>query len=567
MVLNLGLFTMNVAELLARCLENEGVSYIFGLPGEEIIPLVDALNQTSIRFILTRSEEAAAFMADMYGRVTGRAGVCLATLGPGAINLLLGVADAHTDSSPLVAISAQVGLGRIYKETHQVVDLVSMFKPVTKWSDTLLTPGATPEMIRHAFSIAQAERPGAVYLALPQDVAALPVASDLQPLRPHPRPAEAPSPDQIHHAAKVLNSAKRPVILAGHGAARHQAQAALVRFAEKLRIPVATTFHGKGVFPDDHPLALGTMGFMVHDYVNFGFDQADVIICVGYELQEFAPVRINPRRDKQIIHLHRFGAVVDAYYNVTVDVVGDIPRALSALAAKVTPKPGLVATEHKIRCMLGEELARGRHDNSYPLKPQRLVTDIRTALGREDIVLVDSGAVKMWMARLFPTYRPNTCLVSNGLSTMGFAVSGALGVKLASPKHKVLAVTGDGGFLMNSQEIETALREKIPFVVLVWVDGSYGLIKWKMDLQLKRHSHVDFGNPDFVKYAESFGAKGYFIRAAAELLPALTAALAEDTVSVIACPVDYSENTRLTDRLGHLIHPADLICGEERKEE
>jgi acetolactate synthase-1/2/3 large subunit len=556
---------MNVAELLARCLENEGVSYIFGLPGEEIIPLVDALNQTSIRFILTRSEEAAAFMADMYGRVTGKAGVCLATLGPGAINLLLGVADAHTDSSPLVAISAQVGLGRIYKETHQVVDLVSMFKPVTKWSDTLLTPAATPEMIRHAFSIAQAERPGAVYLAIPQDVAAMPVASDLQPLRAHPRHAEAPSPDQIDHAARVLKSAKKPIILAGHGAARHQAQAALVHFAEKLQIPVATTFHGKGVFPDDHPLALGAMGFMVHDYVNFGFDQADIIICVGYELQEFAPARINPRGDKQIIHLHRFGAVVDTYYNVTVDVTGDIPKALDALAAKVSPKPGLVATEQKIRCLLQEELDHGRHDASYPVKPQRLVTDIRAALGREDFVLVDSGAVKMWMARLYPTYRPNTCLVSNGLSTMGFAVSGALGVKLAYPKHKVLAVTGDGGFLMNAQEMETALREKIPFVVLVWVDGSYGLIKWKMEMQLQRSSHVDFDNPDFVKFAESFGARGYFIRSAAELLPTLKKALAEDTVSVIACPVDYSENTKLTDKLGHLTEPADLKCEDNGK--
>ena len=247
---------------------------------------------------------------------------------------------------------------------------------------------------------------------------------------------------------------------------------------------MATTFHGKGVFPDDHPNALGAMGFMVHDYVNFGFDQADVIVSVGYELQEFPPARINPAGDKQIIHLHRFPAVVDAYYNVTVEVQGDISAALTALAARVSPKPGLVATERQIRCLLREELERGRQDASYPVKPQRLVADIRAALGREDVVLVDSGAVKMWMARLYPTYRPNTCLVSNGLSTMGFALPGALGVKLAVPGRRVLAVTGDGGFLMNSQEIETALREKIPFVILVWVDGSYGLIKWKMDMQL-----------------------------------------------------------------------------------
>jgi acetolactate synthase-1/2/3 large subunit len=537
---------------MARCLENEGVEYIFGLPGEEIIPLVDALDQSSIRFILVRSEQAAAFMADMYGRVTGRAGVCLATLGPGAINLLLGVADAQTDSAPLVALSAQVGLGRIYKETHQVVDLVSMFKPVTKWSDTLLTPSATPEMIRHAFNIAQTERPGAVYLAIPQDVAAMEVDPTLRPLSVHPAHAEAPSPAQIALAAEVLEAAKSPIVLAGHGAARHQAQEALIRFSERLKIPVATTFHGKGVFPDDHPNALGTMGFMVHDYVNFGFDQADVIVTVGYELQEFAPTRINPRGDKQIIHLHRFPAVVDANYNVAVDVQGDIPAALTALAARVSPKTGLVAAERHIRCLLRGELERGRHDESYPVKPQRLVADTRAALGPEDIALVDSGAVKMWMARLYPTYRPNTCLVSNGLSTMGFALPGALGVKLAAPQRKVLGVTGDGGFLMNSQEIETALREQIPCVILVWVDGSYGLIKWKMEMKLHRYAQVDFGNPDFVKYAESFGAKGYFIQAANELLPTLTKALAEDTVSVIACPVDYSENTKLTDKLGHL---------------
>ncbi|MCL4504148.1 MAG: acetolactate synthase large subunit [Deltaproteobacteria bacterium] len=551
---------MNVARLIAQCLENEGVKFIFGLPGEEIIPLVDALNDSAIRFILVRSEQGAAFMAEMYGRVTGKAGVCLATLGPGAINLLLGVADAQTDSTPLVALSAQVGLGRIYKETHQVVDLVSMFKPVTKWSDTLLTPAAVPEMIRHAFNIAQTERPGAVYLALPQDLETMAAPAEAGPLPVHKVLAAAPAPDQIAQAAALLEAAQTPIILAGHGAARHRAQKALVHFSEKLKIPVATTFHGKGVFPDDHPHALGVMGFMVHDYVNFGFDQADVIVSVGYELQEFPPMLLNPQGEPKIIHLHRFPAMVDAYYNVAVEVTGDISAALHDLAARVSPKPGLVDTERQIRCLLREELGRGRRDESFPVKPQRLVADIRAALNREDVVLVDSGAVKMWMARLYPTCQPDTCLVSNGLSTMGFALPGALGAKLAAPDRKVLAVTGDGGFLMNSQEIETALRERIPFVILIWVDGSYGLIKWKMEMQLHRSSQVDFGNPDFVKYAESFGARGYFIQAAGDLLPTLRQALAEDTVSVIACPVDYSENAKLTEKLEHLTEPAKLKC-------
>ncbi|MEJ2672415.1 MAG: acetolactate synthase large subunit [Deltaproteobacteria bacterium] len=546
---------MNVAQLLARCLENEGVEFVFGLPGEEIIHLVDAVNDTSIRFILVRSEQGAAFMADMYGRVTGKAGVCLATLGPGAINLLLGVADAQADSAPLVALSGQVGLSRIYKESHQMVDLVSLFKPVSKWADTLLTPAAAPEMVRNAFHTAQAERPGAAYLAIPQDIGPLPVAPEIRPLAAHPVHAHAPAPDQIALAAQVLQSAQAPIILAGHGAARHRAQEALIHFSEALRIPVATTFHGKGVFPDDHPHALGAMGFMVHDYVDFGFDQADAVISVGYEPQEFTPAWINPQGDKQIIHLHRFPAMVDACYNVTVDVVGDISAALVALAAQVSPKPGLPAIDLRIRSLLQEELARGQNDAAFPVKPQRLVADIRAALHREDIVLVDSGAVKMWMARLYPTYQPNTCLVSNGLATMGFALPGALGVKVAYPRRRVLAVTGDGGFLLNSQEIETALREKIPCVILVWVDGSYGLIKWKMEMELKRASQVDFGNPDFVRYAESFGAQGYLIEAAGDLLPALKQAIADDTVSVIACPVDYSENTKLTEKLGHLRPP------------
>jgi acetolactate synthase-1/2/3 large subunit len=544
-----------VAKLVVACLENEGVEYVFGIPGEENIRLVDAFSNSSIRFVLARSEQGASFMADMYGRVTGKAGVCVATLGPGAINLLLGVADAQIDNTPLVAITAQVGLNRIYKETHQFIDLISMFRPVTKSADTVFTPAATPEMIRSAFKTAQTERPGAVFLAIPEDVVAMSLPTDARPLPVNRVYADAPSPSQVSRAAAVLQAAKTPIILAGHGAARNCAQDALIRFSEKMRIPVATTFHGKGVMPDDHPNALGAVGFMVHDYSNFGFDQADVIVCVGYELQEFPPARINPGGDKKIIHLHRFPAVVDSHYNVSVGIEGDISAALDALAAATSPSAGLSATNQSIRSLLLEELEFGRGESSYPLKPQRLVADIRTAMGREDIVLADTGAIKMWMARLYPTYAPNTCLISNGLATMAFALPGALGTKLAQPDRKVLSVMGDGSFLMNSQEIETALREKIPIVILVWVDGSYGLIKWKMDLEIQRHSHVDFGNPDFVKYAESFGAKGYFIEAADDLLPILKKALAEDTVSVIACPVDYSENAKLTDKLGNLTQP------------
>jgi acetolactate synthase-1/2/3 large subunit len=547
--------TMTAAQFVVRCLEHEGVRYVFGIPGEENIHLVDAFNGSSLRFLLVRHEQGASFMANIYGRLTGQAGVCLATLGPGAINLLLGTTDATTDSVPLVALSAQVGINRIYKESHQIVDLVSMFKPATKWAALVPSPEAIPEMVRSAFKLAQTERPGAVYLAIPQDIEALPMPPGAQPLAINVVRDASPSATQIARAGEVLRAAKKPIILAGHGAVRNQARDALIRCSERLQIPVATTFMGKGVFPDHHPNALGAMGFMRHDYVNFGFDEADVLVCVGYDLQEFDPVQINPNGEKQILHIHRYPAQVDAHYPVAVGLEGNIAQSLDALTQEVKARPGLTPTERKIRRLLHEELEKGKNDRSYPVKPQRLVADIRAVMGESDIVLADTGALKMWMARLYPTYQPNTCLISNGLSTMAFALPGAIGARLAEPARKVLAVMGDGAFLMNSQEIETAMREQISFVVLVWVDGTYGLIKWKMDLELGHDSHIAFGNPDLVKYAESFGAKGYWIGRAEDLLPTLQRALSEETVSIIACPVDYAENTILTDKLGALTEP------------
>ncbi|MEB3980498.1 acetolactate synthase large subunit [Mycobacterium sp. 663a-19] len=538
---------------MVKCLENEGVSVVFGLPGEENIRFVQALASSNIRYVLTRHEQAASFMAEMYGRVTGRAAVVSATLGPGAINMQLGVADATTNSTPMVAISAQVGQGRQFKESHQYVDLVSMFAPITRWAAGIPTARAIPEMFRKAFKLAEAERPAAVYLAVPEDIDA--DETDYPDLKPLPRNvvrAEAPAARQVARAVDILREAERPVVLAGHGAARGDATAALVRFSEEFGIPVANTFHGKGVMPDDHPNSIGTLGFMRHDYVNFGFDNADAIVAVGYELQEFDPVRINPTSDKKIIHIHRFPAEVDAHYPVDVGIVGDISASLDALTVALAGHRYHADPAIPGSGLLADEFARGQQDSRYPLAPQRVVADTRAALGRSDIVLVDTGATKMWMARLYPTFERNTCLVSNGLSTMSFALPGALGVKLARPESKVLAVVGDGAFMMSSQEIETAVRERIPLVVLIWEDGGYGLIEWKMDLELGEHHYVRFSNPDIVTYAESFGAKGYQINSADELLPTLKAALDDDGVSLINCPVDYSENLRLTDRLGEL---------------
>ncbi|MWA03859.1 acetolactate synthase large subunit [Actinomadura sp. LD22] len=545
----------DAARLLVRTLEAEGVDYVFGIPGEENIHFVHALNDSSIRYILVRHEQGAAFMAEIYGRLTGKAGVASATLGPGAINLQLGVADATTNSTPVVAISAQVGLDRIYKESHQIVDLVSLFRPITKWSELAPTAEALPEMVRKAFKTAQTERPGAVYLAIPEDVESATVADALTPLPVNIVRPQEPSPSQIARAADVIALARQPIVLAGHGATRDRASDALVHFSERLGLPVATTFNGKGVFPDDHRNALGAVGFMRHDYVNFGFDEADVLIAVGYELQEFDPVKINPTADKKIIHIHQSPAEVDDHYPVTVGIQGDISRSLRALADSVHRRWDVGGTGEKIRRMMREELAEGATEDGFPLSPRRIVADVRAAMGRGDIVLADTGAVKMWMARMYPTYEPNTLLVSNGLSSMGFSVPGAIAAKLARPDRRVLAATGDGAFLMNSQELETAVRENVPITVLIWDDSAYGLIEWKMDLDIGSSSHIKFGNPDFVTYAESFGARGYRVESAGELLPTLRKALAEDTVSVITVPVDYSHNLQLTDKLGDLTGP------------
>ena len=541
-----------VAQLLVECLVNEGVEIVFGLPGEENLHVIDAIDESPIRFVTTRDERGAAFMADTYGALTGTAGVCLATLGPGAINLLLGVANAQLDSHPLVALMAQAGLARLYKESHQVVDLVTLFRPVTKWGDMVTLRDAAPEMVRKAFKQAENERPGATFIVLPEDVAER--ETEARPLRVNVPRDPSPSGDQVRRAAEVLTQAHHPVVLAGAGVARDGSMDALLRFSERLRIPVATTFLGKGVFPDDHEHALGTIGFMVHDYANFGFDRADVVVAVGYDLVEYSPSRWNPDRDKRIVHVHRTVAEVDANYELEVGLQGSISEALDEIAAKSSIHADRVGVP-PVRRLIREELERGAERDDFPLVPARVVHDIREAMGREDIVLCDTGAVKMWMARLYPTHEPRTCLISNGLATMAFSLPGAIAAKLVHPGRRVLAAMGDGAFLMSASEIETAVRERIAITILVWVDGGYGLIGWKQDIHFGRRAAVSFDNPDFVRFAESFGAKGYTISSAGELLPTLRQTLDDDAVSIVACPVDYAENARLIERLGALEAP------------
>jgi len=542
---------MKAAELFVRCLENEGVEYIFGIPGEENLDVMDALLDSSVRFITTRHEQGAAFMADVYGRLTGRAGVCLSTLGPGATNLMTGVADANLDHAPLVAIAGQAGTTRLHKESHQVLDLEKLFHSITKYSASLLEPEIIPEVVRKAFKLAQSEKMGATFIEFPENIAEMAVEQDvlpvIRPLDPEP-PAE-----NVDQAARLIGAASNPIILAGNGVVRAGACQQLADFAGRLNIPVANTFMAKGVIPFKHPCALGSAGLQANDYVSCGFSRADVIICVGYDLVEYHPYLWHPTRNRTIIHIDRSPAEVDAYYPVKVAVTGDLKHTLVRIAELATPHQG--HHMRPLRDALIGEMNQHRDDTEYPVKPQKIIWDLRTVLGLEDIVVCDVGAHKMWMARMFRCEYPNTCLISNGFASMGIAVPGAVAARLVYPQRHIVAVTGDGGFLMNSQEIETAMRCRLPIVILIWNDSSYGLIEWKQLNQFGRTSHVHFTNPDFVKYAESFGGKGYRVERTQDLQCILKEALANDTVSIIDCPVDYRENIKLTEQMGKLVCP------------
>lgn len=551
----------NTADLVVECLVNEGVEVVFGIPGEENIPLLEAIERNgNIRFVLTRHEQGAGFMAATYAHITGKPGVCLATLGPGALNLTLPVAQANASTTPLVAICAQGNVSRLYKESHQIIDLVSLFQPITQWSSMMLAPSTAPEMVRKAFSIAQRKRPGATCLVIPEDISEMSVPENAKPL-PLPRPLHIlPAPDTIDEAAKIISQAKTPIILAGNGVARSHAQDQLRAFAEQLNVPVATTFEGKGVFPDNHPNALGVVGFMHRDYENFAFDTADLIIAVGFSIQQFDPKKINPNIDKTIIRINTFVEDTDAHYPTALNIMADIGQTLKTLTNVLKDRNITFDVTHpKIRQMITDELRSFENDNSIPMKPQRVVYDTRRAVPEGTKVLVDTGALKMWMARLYPTMHPNTCIIDNSLSTMAWTLPGAVGASFIKDNSgkintkPVLAVMGDGSFMMNVQEIETAVRVGSRMVVLVWEDNAYGLIKWKMDLHAGEHEYVDFTNPNVPKLAESFGARGHVVQKPEDLYNMLKEALEQESgVDVIACPVDYSENMKLIEKLGDI---------------
>lgn len=543
---------MNGAELFVRCLENEDVEYIYGIPGEENIAVMDVLLDSPIKFITTRHEQGAAFMADVQGRLSGKAGVCLSTLGPGATNLITGFADANMDHAPIVAIAGQGATTRLHKESHQILDLVNLFEPISKYSTQAREPEIIPEIVRKAFKVSQAEKPGGCFIDLPENIAGAEVIGK-QPLKVQSAKIPTPPESKMAQAAELISSARFPLIMAGNGVIRGNASEALVAFAEKLNIPVATTFMAKGVIPFSHELSLGAVGLQASDYVSCGFNRADVVICIGYDIVEYHPELWNYDKKPRLIHIDPSAAEVDEYYIVECGVIGDISRALETIAALAAPNQENNAIH--LRKTIVDVIEADADSQAFPLKPQKILWDLRQVLAPDDIVISDVGAHKMWIARMYQAERPNTCIISNGFASMGIAVPGAVAAKLENPDKAVVAVTGDAGFMMNSQEIETALRIGTAIIIIIWTDSQYGLIRWHQMRHYGRPSNIDFKNPDFIKYAESFGAKGYCVESAKELVPTIKQAIADDTVVIIDCPVDYSENMKLTEQLGELVCP------------
>ncbi|MED4687656.1 acetolactate synthase large subunit [Peribacillus frigoritolerans] len=542
---------MKASDLFVRCLENEGVQYIFGIPGEENTDLIDSLISSDIEFILVHHEQAAAFMADIYGRLTGRPGVCLGTLGPGATNLLTGIGSAYLDYSPVVAITGQAGLDRIHKESHQYVDIIGVFEEVTKWNQQIKVPHTIPEIIRKAFKTAVIEKPGAVHIELPEDVAMMDTEGEPLPVTPMPR--SRPAEEEIKKAVELINRAKKPIILAGNGVIRDGASEVLRKFAEEKQIPVVNSFMAKGVLPSDHPMSLFTVGMQARDYVLCGFDLADLIITVGYDFVEYLPKYWNDEAMNPIVHIDARPAEIDAYYPVQAELVGNVSEALEALTTGVAKKE-LWPEVKRLRSQIIEKFHSSDDVSGSPIIPQRIIADLKRAEKGNAIVISDVGAHKLWIARMYQPEIPNHTIISNGFASMGIAIPGAIAAKLAKPDKPVIAVTGDGGFLMNGVELATAKRLGLAFVIVIFHDSKYGLIEWKQLNKFDRTNAIEFTDPDFLGFAKSFGVKGVKVTHSDELLPALEEALSSQEIVLIDVDVDYSENVKLSKTLG------DYIC-------
>ena len=520
---------MKASDLMVKCLESEGVEYVFGVPGEENADFMLSLEDSdSIRFILTRHEQGAAFMAEVYGRLTGTPCCCLSTLGPGATNLITGVADSNMDRAPMLVLTGQGATYRLHKESHQIMDVVDMFQPVTKWATSVYNPDTIPEIIRKAVRVARTEKPGATLVELPEDIAKQDTSA--RPLTP--RRFRRPGPDDkaVDRAFERLAAAQRPVIVAGNGTIRRRASKQLRIFCEATGIGVLNTFMAKGAVDCDAEYSLFTIGLGSKDLPTLLIDEADLVITLGFDMVEYHPRLWNPHGDKCIIHADFLPAEIDECYHAEYELVGDLAHTLWMLNERVRER-GLPAydlsRQRQVRARMLEEFAAHADDDTRgAIRPQKALWDARQAMGPEDILLSDVGAHKMWIARHYQCHEPNTCLIPNGFCSMGFALPGAIAAALVHPERRV---------------------------VMVWEDGGYGLIAWKQDNEFERHSDLAFGNPDWLALARAFGWHGQRVDDSAALAGALEEAFAQQGPSLLVLPIDYRENPLLTQRLGHML--------------
>jgi acetolactate synthase-1/2/3 large subunit len=546
---------MKASDLLVKCLEEEGIEYIFGVPGEENADFMMSLEKSEqIRFILTRHEQGAAFMAEIYGRLTGNPAGCLGTLGPGATNLITGVANSNMDRAPMLVLTGQGASTRLHKESHQVMDVVDMFSAVTKWATTVWHPENIPEIVRKAVRLARSEKPGAVLIELPEDIAKLEAKNVPLPVRKFRR--SVPDPTILQQTYDRIKAAKTPIIIAGNGCIRRRASEQLRLLCEKTGIGVMSTMMAKGCVDKDADYSLYTVGLGAKDIPVYAIEQADLIITIGFDMVESHPNLWNNGNKTEVLHIDFQPTEIDESYNPKIEVVGDIAFALESLN-KLVDEQGSVdhdfSSQAKMRKLMTAEIEQYKDDaGEGPIRPQKALWDARQILGDNDILLSDVGAHKMWIARHYHAHEPNTCLIPNGFCSMGFALPGAISASLVYPDRRILSICGDGGFLMNVQEMETARRLNCNMTVMVWEDGGYGLISWKQEAEFDRSTDLAFGNPDWMQLAASFGWNGHSVTDASKLQDALEASFNEDGPSLIVIPIDYNENKLLTKRLGEL---------------
>ncbi len=531
---------MKASDLFIRCLENEGVEYIFGVPGEENLDLLDSLSRSKIRFILTRHEQTAGFMAATYGRLTGKTGVCLATLGPGATNLVTAAAYAQLGAMPMLMITGQKPVNTSRQGQFQIINVVDMMAPITKSTKQIVNGNAIPSRIRNAFLRAEEERPGAVHLELPEDVAR--EETDAAPITPSQYRRPVVEEKALARAVEMLRACCHPLLLIGAGANRKMTARMLRAFVAKQGIPFVTTQMGKGVVDETHPLFLGNAAVSADDFPHRAFEQADLILNVGHDVVEKPPFYMNAGRRK-VVHVNFVPAEVDPVYFPQAGLIGDIANSIWQLNRALEPPPHWDFSFFKrAASALREHTKKGSGDDRFPVLPQYLVQAVRNVIPGDGIIALDNGVYKIWFARNYPARLSNTVLLDNALASMGAGLPSAMAARMVHPERRVMAICGDGGFMMNSQDVETAVRLGLDLPILILNDSAYGMIRWKQEGMGFQDYGLEFKNPDFVKYAESYGAFGHRVGSAAELGEILEAAFSAGGVHLIDCPVDYSEN-------------------------